>query len=198
MPDISHIYPDAMRRSSPALCIALCCLLAACGASKTKPAPDPAPAPAPVVAPAPPPPVDEVAPLLSYHQALRRMNQGDLLKELSGLMQQKRSPRVALQMGMVLMLTRGGGDLARAQPLLDGVANSTEFAAAPYKGLAQLLASHCSEARRLADTADKLAAQQKDNQRRIEQLNDMVEGLKNIERTLPPRPAASAPAGMVK
>ncbi|MET0266033.1 MAG: hypothetical protein ABW202_10480 [Duganella sp.] len=180
--------------------IVLCSLLVACGTSKPKPAPVAVPVPAPVVVPEPPPPppVDEVTPLLNYHQALRRMNQGELLKELSGLMLQKRSPRVSLQMGMVLMLTRGSGDLARAQPLLDGVANSTEFAAAPYKALAQLLASHCNEARRLADVADKLATQQKDNQRRIEQLNDMLEGLKNIERTLPARPAASTPAGVVK
>jgi hypothetical protein len=201
MPDttlsaLSPTLPPGMQRT---LCIGLCAALAACTTAKPTVAPTPAPAPAPVVVvvetPAPPP-ADEVGPLLSYHQALRRMTQGELLKELSGLVLQKRSPRVALQMGMVLMLTRGGGDLARAQTLLDNVANSTEASSAPIKSLAQMLSSYCAESRRLAEHVDKLTAQNKDSQRRIEQLNDMVEGLKNIERTLPVRPAAgSAPAG---
>jgi hypothetical protein len=166
-------------------------LLAAC--TLNSPMPDdplPAPAPPPVVEKvvAPPPPPDEVGPLLSYHQSLRRMSQGELVKELSGLGLQQRSPRVAIQMGMALMLTRGGGDLARAQALLDSVATSAEPEAAPFRPLAQLLSSNCAETRRLYDHADRLAAQQKDYQRRIDQLNETVEALKAIERTLPVRP----------
>jgi hypothetical protein len=172
-----------------------CLSLAAC--TLNSPIPDgpataPAPPPPPVVevqAPPPPPP-DEVGPLLGYHQALRRMSQGELLKELSGLGLQQRSPRVALQMGMALMLTRGGGDLARAQALLDSVGTSADVEAAPFRPLAQLLSSQCAEMRRLYDHADRLAVQQKDSQRRIEQLNEMLEGLKAIERTLPVRPAS--------
>ncbi|NVM77835.1 hypothetical protein FHW83_003658 [Duganella sp. SG902] len=169
-----------------------CLSLAACTLNSPLPAdPAPAPPPPPVVEviQAPPPPPDEVGPLLSYHQSLRRMSQGELLKELSGLGLQQRSPRVAIQMGMALMLTRGGGDLARAQALLDSVATSAEVEAAPFRPLAQLLSSNCAETRRLYEHADRLAAQQKDNQRRIEQLNEMLEGLKTIERTLPARPA---------
>lgn len=168
-------------------------LLAACTLNSPLPDdPAPAPAPPPVVekVAAPPPPPDEVGPLLGYHQALRRMSQGELIKELSGLGQQARGPRVALQMGMALMLTRGGGDLARAQALLDSVASSAEPEAAPFRPLAQLLSSNCAEMRRLYDHADRLAAQQKDSQRRIDQLNDTLEALKAIERTLPVRPAS--------
>jgi len=169
-----------------------CVTLSACTLNTPIPEdPPPPPAPPPVieVITTPPPPPDEIGPLLSYHQSLRRMPQGELLKELSGLGLQKRSPRVAIQMGMALMLTRGGGDLARAQSLLDSVATSAELDAAPFRPLAQLLSSNCAETRRLYDHADKLAAQQKDNQRRIDQLNEMLEGLKTIERTLPGRPA---------
>lgn len=179
------------------LCLLLCAGLAACTTSRPR-VPATSVEPVPVVPVAPPPPADEVGPLLNYHQALRRMSQGELLKELSGLVQQKRSPRVAVQMSMVLMLTRGGGDLARAQTLLDNVANSTEADSAPYKPLALMLSSYCAETRRLAEHVDKLTAQQKDSQRRIEQLNDMVEGLKNIERTLPMRPAASTGPAVTK
>jgi len=180
-------------KSDPRLLTLLLCLsLTACALNSPMPAPPlPEPVSAPVAEPepAPLPPPDEVGPLLSYHQSLRRMSQGELLKELSGLSLQQRSPRVAVQMGMVLMLTRGNGDLARAQSLLDSVASSAGTEAGPFRLLAQLLSSNCAETRRLAEHADKLAVQQKDNQRRIDQLNDMVEGLKAIERTLPARPS---------
>ena len=175
--------------SLPALL--LCLSMTACTLNSPVPQPPPPPPVPPVVEvePPPPPPPDEVGPLLGYHQSVRRMSQGDLLKELSGLGLQQRSPRVAIQMGMVLMLTRGAGDLARAQALLDSVATSSDPEAAAFKPLAQMLSSNCAETRRLADHADKLATQQKDNQRRIDQLNEMLEGLKTIERTLPARPA---------
>ena len=198
-PDATPVSPRAPARL---LALILCLALAACAQIPPKPEPEPAPLPPPLVielpTPAPPPPADEIGPLLGYHQSLRRMSQGELLKELSGLGLQKRSPRVAVQMAMVLMLTRGGGDLARAQALLDGVGNANDSEASVYKPLAQMLSSNCAEARRLAEHIDRLATQQKDNQRRIDQLNDMLEGLKTIERTLPPRPAASVPAGVIK
>ena len=179
------------------LCLLLCAGLAACAGTRPR-VPATSVEPVPPAAALPPPPTDEVGPLLNYHQALRRMSQGELIKELSGLVLQKRSPRVAVQMGMVLMLTRGNGDLARAQTLLDNVANSTENGSAPYKSLALMLSSNCAETRRLAEHVDKLTVQQKDSQRRIDQLNDMVEGLKNIERTLPARPAAATTPAVVK
>jgi|GEM_PF-402513 len=188
-------YDFAVLRSP--IPLLLCLSLTAC--TLNSPMPDPPPpspvAPPPVVeieAPPPSPPPDEVGPLLSYHQSLRRMSQGEMVKELSGLGLQQRSPRVAVQMGMVLMLTRGNGDLARAQALLDSVATSADVEAGPFRLLAQVLSSNCAETRRLAEHADKLAAQQKDNQRRIDQLNEMLEGLKTIERTLPARPAPGA------
>ncbi|MCU6500252.1 hypothetical protein LPN04_20875 [Rugamonas sp. A1-17] len=191
-----------MKRNSPLLLLLLGLSLAGCTLTPPRP---PLPTPAEVTLPPPPaivelpppPPPDEVGPLLNYHQQLRKMTQGDMLKELSGLSLQQRSPRVAVQMGMVLMLTRGSGDLARAQALLDSVATATETEAQPFKALAQLLSSNCAETRRLAEHADKLAIQQKDSQRRIDQLNEMLEGLKTIERTLPARPAPG-PQAVIK
>lgn len=144
------------------------------------------------VAPVAPP--DEVAPLLAYHQSLRKMTQGELLKELSGLLQQQRTPKVTLQTGMILMLTRGGGDLARAQSLFDSVAASPEAETQGLRAFAHLLASHCAEARRLSDNADRLTAQLKETQRKSDQLNDTLEALKAIERGLPVRPTSGGGA----
>ncbi len=168
-------------------------LLGACMTPAPSP-PQPAVMPAPPVAPLAQTPLthvspqDEAAPLLAYHQRLRRMQQGELLKELSGLSLQQSTPKLSLQIGMILMLTRGSGDLARAQAQFDSVASSSEQAAQALKPLAQLLSSHCAEARRLSEHNEKLIAQLKENQRKTDQLNDMLEGLKAIERNLPVRP----------
>ncbi|WEF33438.1 hypothetical protein [Pseudoduganella chitinolytica] len=151
-------------------------------------------APLPVtVAPVAPP--DEVSPLLAYHQSLRRMTQGELLKELSGITLQQRTPKITLQTGMILMLTRGGGDLVRAQSIFDSVANASEPEAGGLKPLAQLLSSHCAEARRLADSVDRLTVQLRETQRKSDQLSDTLEALKAIERGLPVRPTSGASAG---
>ncbi len=147
--------------------------------------PPPAPAPAPLtllVAPQ-----DEVAPLLAYHQSLRRMNQGELLKELSGLSQQQKTPRVLLQSAMVLSLTRGNGDLARAQAQFDIVATAPEPEAQGLRQLAQLLSAQCADTRRLVDEGERLRTQLKENQRKNEQLIETLEALKEIERGLPAR-----------
>jgi methyl-accepting chemotaxis protein len=186
--------PDQLPPLLPAALLAA--LLSACA---TPAPPAPAPLPPPTMAPAVSTPLthvspqDEAAPLLAYHQSLRRMSQGELLKELSGLGLQQATPKLALQTGMILMLTRGAGDLARAQAQFDSVASSSDPAAQSLKPLAQLLSSHCAEARRLSEHADRLTAQLKENQRKTEQLNDMLEGLKAIERNLPVRP--SSPPG---
>ncbi|WP_395401216.1 hypothetical protein ACHMW6_26090 [Pseudoduganella sp. UC29_106] len=173
-----------------------------CSACALHRPPEPAPLPtmaAPVVhAPITvmPAQTDEVSPLLAYHQSLRKMTQGELIKEISGLSLQQKSPKNLLQSGMALMLTRSPGDLARAQAQFDAVAGASEAEAAPLKPLAQLLSSYCTEQRRLADHADKLNAQLKEGQRKNEQLNDMLEALKAIERGLPVRPSSGPSAGV--
>ena len=164
-------------------------LLAAC--AQRQPAP---PALPPLPAPAAPAPLtllvaphDEVSPLLAYHQSLRRMTQGELLKELSALSQLQKTPKVLLQSAMVLSLTRGSGDLARAQAQFDIVATAPEPEAQGLRQLAQLLSAQCADTRRLVEDADRLRVQLKDNQRKNEQLNETLEALKEIERGLPAR-----------
>jgi len=164
-------------------------LLAACAQRQTA---------APLLPPLPPPPApaqltllvapqDEVAPLLAYHQSLRKMTQGELLKELSGLSLQQKTPKLQLQSAMVLSLTRGNGDLARAQAQFDIVATEAEPEAQGLRQLAQFLSAQCADLRRAIDDGERLRAQLKDNQRKNEQLNETLEALKEIERGLPAR-----------
>jgi hypothetical protein len=181
----------------------LCVLLVACAAQPAAP-PDvepglatnntentePAAAPFELApAPAPEPAPDLSTRMLKYHQALRRMPQADLARELASLGQQEKSPTAALLSAMVLMNLRAS-DPARAQAQLDLVLNAANPQAQELKPLAHLLAAHLAETRRLSETADKLSVQVKEGQRRVEQLNEMLEGLKAIERTLPARPPA--------
>lgn len=181
---------DAAARKRAAAALTLAALLSACAAPRLPDAVPELPS-----APPPPPPAavqmaDETAPLLAYHQQLRRMTQGELLQELVALGQRQPSPRITLQSAMVLQWTRGAGDLARAQGLYDSVAGSAH----PLAPLAALLSAQCAEQRRLAEHNDRLAAQLRDSQRKSEQLAEMLESLKTIERNLPAR-AAIQPQG---
>lgn len=174
----------------------LCLLLAACA---TQPPPAPAPAPptrcAPVALPPapPPPPPSEIDELLLYHRSLRQLSPTDLVKELANLNLKPTTPRLALQKAMVLALMHSSGNLAQAQAYLDGVLHSSAPEAGPLKPLAQLLAANDAELQHLTEQLDKASQQARDSQRRIDQLNGMLEGLKAIERTLPIRPNAVVP-----
>jgi hypothetical protein len=185
----ARLAPRAMGAVTGAALLLVSALLSGCGTPLL-------PAPASIVLPQPPaeaPPSatlvlpDETAPLLAYHQQVRRMAQGEMLQELATLGMRQPSPKVALQMGMVLLWTRGVGDLARAQAQFDSVALTTHTLAP----LAALLSAHCQEQRRLVEHGDKLAAQLKESQRKTDQLTETLESLKAIERNLPARGASN-------
>lgn len=170
----------------------LCCvLLAACA---TAPAPEPAKKPAPVTVLQPAP--GGIDSLLAYHQRLRELAPAELARELAALNEQPANPQIALKKSMLLSLSHNGDDLARAQALIDGVVKSVAPDAQAVKPLARMLAANYAEMRRFSDTADRLSQQIKESQRRTEQLNQTLEALKTIERTLPARPngAPATPA----
>lgn len=184
------------------LCL-FCGLLAACTTAPwRKPTPDPVQEQTPVNVSQPAPNAPGVSPgidaLLAYQQGLRELAPAELAKELAALHAQPRSAQFALKKSMLLTLNHGNGDLAQAQTLVDGVVKSTEPDALIVKPLARLLATNYAEMRRLSDQADKLAQQAKDSQRRIDQLNETLEALKVIERTLPARPSGAPAAPLTK
>jgi len=172
-------------------------LLAACATPPPASAPAPAPASpvrcAPVVLPPAPPLPNAIDELLAYHRSLRQLSPTDLVKELANLNLKPTTPRLALQKAMVLALMHSSGNLAQAQAYLDGVLHSSAPEAGPLKPLAQLLAANDAELQHLTEQLDKASQQARDSQRRIDQLNGMLEGLKAIERTLPIRPNAIVP-----
>jgi hypothetical protein len=174
-----------------------CLLLAACAAPPpSPPASTPAPMPpvrcTPVVVKSPTPPSETDA-LLAYDRSLRQLSPTDLVKELANINLQPPTARLALQKAMALMLMHGSANLTQAQAYLDGILHSGTPDAEPLKPLAQLLAANAADLQHVTEQLDRSGQQLRDSQRRIDQLNGMLEGLKAIERTLPVRPNAVIP-----
>lgn len=104
------------------------------------------------------------------------------------------SPEQSVELALLLGLMRA--DITRALDLLQGVLQRTEPEARAWQGPAWLLQALLSEQRRQQEQIDRvntqLRDQQRDSQRRIDQLNEKLEALKSIERSLNQRPAAAS------
>jgi hypothetical protein len=141
--------------------------------------------------------------LLAYQETLSRLPTADLSRELGRLGDGATSIQSTMDLALVLGLTRAPGDLAKGQSLLDQVLGNPSPEAQAWHGLARLLAARYADQRRAEDQIDRLNQQlrdaQRDNQRKLDQINEKLEALKSIERSLnnrgaPPAPQASAAA----
>jgi hypothetical protein len=175
-------------------------VLSACDTLRAGAPPGPPPPPPVVVCPAPPAPVIVPDPsgaavnqLLEYQASLRGKNSGDLSRELTELNTKPSSAKNLLRRAMVLTALKGNGDLGRAQVLLDAVLQSDMSDEQALKPLAVALGAQLADSRRQEEVMDRLNTQIRDAGRRNDQLNDKLEALKNIERTLSVRPGAPAP-----
>jgi hypothetical protein len=201
-------HSDCNRRAGAwHLSAGACLLLAACGSLAPQAGGAPAAAASAASAaaaepaslpPAPPPkvvyyaladPVDIAARhLLSAQDEFTALNPSDLVKEIIRLSAMPQTPQIAMDMALALGYTHNPGDVARAQGLLDQVQRDPSAAALPWHGLARLLAMRYADQRRAEEQVDRLNQQlrdqQRDNQRKFDQLNDKLEALKAIERSL--------------
>ncbi len=180
--------------SARAAMIALQLLVAGCAV---------APAAAPPSAPAAGPPAaacDDAGPLsaLAYYQTLQRMTPVQIARESKVLAASPPTPNTQVRMAMVLGHPRGQSDLARALTLLEAVLKSTDPGAVSLHPLARLLADNYGERHKLDGQLEKQGQQLKDSQRKVSELQEKIDGLADIERTLPQRPRATRPAGAVR
>ena len=138
------------------------------------------------------PAVDETAmlPLLAYSQRLYRMSPQELIRERNILAMTLQTPSIQVRMAILLGQPRGPMDIVRALGLLDGVLKSSEPAAASVHPVARALASQYTERLRLETQNEKLAQQLKESQRRSSELQEKLDALADIERSLPVRPTA--------
>lgn len=136
--------------------------------------------------------VDETAmlPLLGYAQLLYRMSAQELSRERTLLTTIPKTPITQVRLAMLLAQPRGQVDLTRAQALLDDILKSSDPVAVSLHPLVQTLATQYGERLKLENQKDKLSQQLKETQARNAELQDKLDALANIERSLPVRPKA--------
>jgi len=197
---------NARTRVSPSLALpvafAAIAALGLVGCVTPKPAPAPPPPPvvvAPVVKCDPPLELQDLAArhLLATEDRLSALNTADLTSEASRNADPASIDAMMDQI-LALSMTHNPGDLARAQGLLDQVLHNNAPQADAWRSLARLLTYRLGEQRRAEDSAERSAQQlrdtQRDNQRKLDDVNSKLEALKAIERSLNTRQQAPASA----
>lgn len=142
---------------------------------------DPPTSPQQALAPDEGSPVDS---LLAYADRVRQFSPADLSTEILNLGEPGQSPLRQMQLAIALSQTHLPVDTARALGLVQRVAASPQAETTPLKPLARLLSARLFEQRRLEDLLDRQAQQLRDSQRRIDQLNERLEAMRAIERSL--------------
>jgi len=153
------------------------------------------------VEPEPPPATSTVAvnetamlPLLGYYHLLQRMTPAELARERQTLANIPSSPSVHLRQAMLLgMPARTTADLSRALALLDTLQRTHTPEAASLHPLARVLTTQYQERLKLEKQNDALTLQLKDVQRKKDELQDKLDALTAIERSIPIRPNTAKP-----
>jgi hypothetical protein len=139
-----------------------------------------------------------VLPALAYYQMMQRMTPAQINRERLVLAALPPTPNTQVRTAMVLGHPRGQQDLTKALALLEGVLKSTDPAALGLHPLARLLADNFAERQKLDSQLEKQGQQLKDSQRKAFELQEKIDSLAEIERTLPQRPRATRPGGGFK
>jgi hypothetical protein len=134
-------------------------------------------------------------PALAYYQMLQRMTPAQISRERLVLAALPPTPNTQVRTAMVLGHPRGQQDLAKALALLEGVLKSADPAALGLHPLARLLADNFAERQKLERQLEKQGQQLKDSQRKAVELQEKIDSLAEIERTLPQRPRATRSGG---
>lgn len=197
--------------NSPAwiLPLAAALVLTGCNATSPKAAAAAAGAPAPVVAVAAPAPdapeslpageaaaagttqaAEPVLQVLAQADRTLRMPAAELAREIARLGEaEDATAETPLLLAVALAQTRQPVDTARALGLVQRVMGNTAAAAQPLHPLARLMEARLLQQRRLEDQLERQAQQLRDAQRRNDQLNERLEAVRAIERSLTTRPA---------
>ncbi len=141
---------------------------------------------------------DETTPeaALVYYHGLSRMTPAELGRERMVLTAVPQTPYTQVRMAMLLGHPRVQQDLGKALSLLDSVLKSSDPAAIAFHPLARAVADNYLERTKLDGQLEKQGQQLKDSQRKATELQEKLDSLADIERTLTPRPPAVRPGGV--
>lgn len=129
-------------------------------------------------------------PILAYYQALGRLSAGELAKERSFLAALPASPHTQMRQAMLLGHPRGPQETGRALALVEQLLKSGDPAAVELQPVARMLADHYGERLRLEAQLERQGLLVKESQRKAQELQEKLDGLADIERTMTPRPGA--------
>jgi primosomal protein N'' len=174
----------------------LAALVAGCAAPPPAPLPEPAPQTqtqavptSPVTeTPVPTPAVERnqgLAAAVDYADRVRALPAAELGQEIQRLGDTAYAPLPAVQLALALGKIRTTPNTARAQSLLQRVIADPTPEAQALQPFARVLSAQIADQRRADEQAERQAQQLRDAQRRIEQLNDRLEAVRAIERSLP-------------
>lgn len=130
-------------------------------------------------------------PPLAYYQLLSRLTPAELNRERTVLAALPQTPNTQIRTAMLFGTPRGPLDLAKAVQQLDLILKSNDPAAVSLHPLARLLADNYTERQKAEGLLDRQGQQMKESQRKVIELQEKLDGLADIERTLPERPRSS-------
>lgn len=133
-------------------------------------------------------------PVLNYYHMLSRMTANELGRERMVLAALPSNPNTQIRMAMLLGHPRGPLDLPKATALLEGLIKSPDPESISLQALARLLADSYIERQRLDGLVERQSVQIREGQRKAAELQEKIDALADIERTLPARSRTSRPA----
>jgi hypothetical protein len=155
---------------------------------------EPPPAAAtPVEAETPAPGREPVLGLLDFADRVRTLGPFELqgtIARLAEIPDTQRTPVQEAKLAISLGQTRSTADIGKALSVLQRLQANGSDAARRLHPFARLLAARYNEQKRADDQGERLAQQLRDSQRRIDQLNERLEAMRAIERSLAPRPSS--------
>lgn len=144
-----------------------------------------------------PPRYDEpgALPVLAYYQFLSRMTLAELGRERMVLAALPLNPNTQIRMAMLFGHPRTQQDLGKSLGLLDQLLKSNDPAAISLQPLARMLADNYSERQKLEGQVERQTLQSKESQRKATELQEKLDALADIERTLPSRSRSGRASG---
>ena len=133
-------------------------------------------------------------PPLAYYQMLSRLGSAELNRERSVLAALPKTPKTQLRQAMLYGHPRAPQELGKALGLLDGILKSSDPAAVSLHPLARLLADNYLERQQEESQIELQGQQLKESQKKAGELQEKIDGLADIERTLPQRARSVRPA----
>jgi len=132
-------------------------------------------------------------PVLNYCQFILRMTPVELGRERTVLAALPQNPNTQLRMAMLLGAPRVPQDLVKAQVLLDQILKSSDPLAVALHPLARLIADNYTERQKWEGLAERQSLALNESQRKAADLQEKIDRLADIERTLPAKPRSQRP-----